>query len=220
MEAVMPQNLNDAELDVLTPGQETWHGNVTSYIPGLRALTQLFALWYRSQQGDCSDLSHLQKYVDLAMSSLDDLPPQLRWRGGLSRPQRSNFGTDVQMVNLYITQIHIRSFLMDQMHAVAKRQNQAAIVDQIVVSRQALIDDMLAICYQSPEAILEANGHSLIGKLRDIGMSLLEDETNPVQAFANLDRLLAKLDRLDVRRAGPLDSTSPLSFLTSPRSIP
>lgn len=125
------------------------------------------------------------------------------------------------MVNLYITQIHIRSFLMEQMRNAAQRQNKVTIISEVNASQQSLVDDMLAIVYQMPEATLEANGHSLIGKLRDIGMSLLDDDANPVQAFANLDRLLAKLDRLDIRRAGTgvFDSTSPLSMLTSPRSV-
>lgn len=222
LETSMPQDLKDAELDIITPGQEAWHGNVTSYIPGLRALTRIFSIWYRSQQGDCNDLHHLQNYVDEVMASLDDLPPSLRWRGGLSRPRGSNFGTDVQMVNLYITQIHIRSFLMEQMRNAARRQNKVTVISEVNASQQSLVDDMLAIVYQMPEATLEANGHSLIGKLRDIGMSLLDDDANPMQAFANLDRLLAKLDRLDIRRAGTgvFDSTSPLSMLTSPSSIP
>lgn len=69
-----------------------------------------------------------------------------------------------------------------------------------------------------PEATLEANGDSLIGKLRDIGVSLLNDNQSPGLAFSNLDRLLAKLDRLDVRRPGQADSTSPLSTFTTPQS--
>lgn len=76
----------------------------------------------------------------------------------------------------------------------------------------------LAIVYQMPESTLEANGHSLVGKLRDIGLSLLNDSQHPDVAFANLDRLLAKLDRLDVR-PNQGDSASPLSAFTTPQSL-
>lgn len=78
----------------------------------------------------------------------------------------------------------------------------------------------LAIVYQMPESTLEANGHSLVGKLRDIGLSLLNDVQHPDLAFANLDRLLAKLDRLDVRRPNQAESVSPLSTFTTPQSVP
>lgn len=141
-EPLHPHCLTDSDLDEITPGQELWHGNTTSYVPGLIALANLFLLWYKSQQGNCSDLHHLRHYMDLASASLDNLPPFLRWRGGLSRPANSNFGTEVQMVNLYITQIHIRSFLMDQMHDVATRANDLATISSLRSSRQILVDDM------------------------------------------------------------------------------
>ena len=218
-EAALPVDLNDAELAPITPGQELWHGNTTSYIPGLIALSRIFYLWVRSQQGDCFDLGHLRKHLDLAASALDELPPSLRWRGGLSRPARSNFGTDVQMVNLYITQIHIRSYLMDQMHRAAMKTGDLAVVGEIKEARQLLINDMLAIVYQMPEKCLEANGFSLVGKLRDIGISLLDEGNDPHLAYANLDRLLAKLDRLDTHPNTTFDSVSPVTNMTSPSSL-
>lgn len=220
LESAALAELNDSELHYIEPDRRSWHGNTTSYIPGLKALIDVFIVWYKCQQGDCSNLDHLRHCMEQALSSLDNLPPALRWRGGLSRPAKSNFGTDVQMVNLYITQIHVRSFLMDQMSQVATRNNDHATIAEIAKSRQTLIDDMLAIVYQMPEATLEANGFSLIGKVRDIGLSLLDDNVDPTLAYANLDRLLAKLDKLDIRRNNTGDSTSPLSMFTSPRSIP
>jgi len=143
-------------------------------------------------------MDHLRHYTHLANTSLDQLPPFLRWRGGLSRPFKSTFGTDVQMVNLYITQIHIRSFLLDQMEQAAGRTNDVATLSEISASRQMLVDDMLAIVYQMPESTLEANGHSLVGKLRDIGLFLLDDNHDPVNAQKNLHRLVAKLQRIDI----------------------
>lgn len=141
-ETSYPQDLNDSDLDNTAAGQDLWHGSTTSYVPGLVALGRLFLLWYKSQQGDCTNLQHLRHHMDIVSASLDNLPPFLRWRGGLSRPSKSNFGTDVQMVNLYITQIHIRSFLMDQMHQVATRNNDTVTISELITSRQMLVDDM------------------------------------------------------------------------------
>ena len=214
-----PQQLTDADLGPISPGEDHWHGNATSYIPGLNTLVDLFTLWQTSQQGDILSLKHLQKYMDLALASLDAVPPPLRWRGGLSRPARSNFGTDVQMVNLYITQIHIRSFLLDQMYRAARKNGDSVTIAEVTSSRQNLVDDMLAIVYQMPEDTLEANGISLISKLRDIGLGLLNEYSDPAIALTNLDRLLYKLDRLDVRPGSHMDSTSPVASMTSPHSI-
>jgi hypothetical protein len=148
---------------------------------------------------------------------LDDLPPELRWRGGLSRPPKSNFGTDVQTVNLYITQIHIRSNLLEQMDRLSRDTSANTTIPGIVKERQRIVDDMLAIIYQVPEETLEANGYSLVPKIRDIGSALLHEGANHA-ALTNLDRLLAKLGRLDFRPQLQFDHTSPVMSLdhTSP----
>jgi hypothetical protein len=206
-----PLEITDAELSTITVGQEQWHGNITSYIPGLNALSNLFRLWFKSQGDSNHDLSHLQHHMEAVLSALDNIPPELRWRGGLSRPTRSNFGTDVQMVNLYITQFHIRSFLLDQMDRAAGEIGDSPTALWVFNARQSLVDDMLAIVYQMPEKTLEANGYSLIPKLRDIGLALLsENAGHSAKALANLDRLLKKLERLD----GPqFDIESPLTLM-------
>lgn len=208
LSSLRPKDITDKELCHNVHADETWHGYSKSYIPGLNALSDLFMLWYRSQQGDTSSLSHLHKYLELVLCSLDHIPPELRWRGGLSRPPRSNFGTDVQMVNLHISQIHVRSFLLEQMASVAHSSQDATEMAEILQSRQNLVNDMLAIVYQMPEDTLAANGNSLINKLRDIGLSLLSNGESEM-SFVNLDRLLAKLDRLDLRReSNQADGTS------------
>lgn len=207
-----PLEITDAELATVTVGEEKWHGNTRSYVPGLNILSQLFMVWHDCQQSDSNDLAHWHKWMDTMLSALDDVPPELRWRGGLTRHRRGNFGTDVQMVNIYITQIHIRSFLLDQMGRIAKEVNDSTTIAEVIRSRQDLIDDMLAVVYQVPEDTLEANGYSLVPKLRDIGLTLLN--INSEKDFYNLDRLLAKLERLDgAQRNSRFDSASPLEFM-------
>lgn len=210
-EVLRPRHLTDRDLINNVSNQGTWHGYEISYVPGLVVLTNLFKLWHESQQFAMPDLARLQHYLQLVQTSLDHAPPELRWRGGLSRPPGSNFGTDIQMVNLYITQIHIRAFLLDQIYGLASRSDDRNTIENVEISRTNLVNDMLAIIYQVPHDTLEANGNSLITKLRDIGLTLLTDNGN-----TNLERLLAKLDRLDIRLAGQIDTTSPLTTSTSP----
>jgi hypothetical protein len=186
-----------------------WHGDQISYIPGLNHLTKLFVLWQESQQTGDEDLSLLQSYLHQVHSALDYLPPTLRWRGELSRPPQSNFGTDVQTVNIYITQLHIRLFLLDQIDHLLKERGAFATSLEITNERQRIVDDMLAILYQMPEDTLEANGGSLVPKIRDIGLALLNDDANPDVALVNLDRLLAKLEVLDVCPQTHLEQINP-----------
>jgi hypothetical protein len=219
VDSLKPLEITDAELDPLQvePSGTQWHGDTISYIPGLNHLAKLFLLWHRSQEGNSHDLAHLQDYMECIHRALDDLPPELRWRGGLSRPPKCNFGTDVQTVNLYITQIHIRSNLLEQMDRLSRDTSASTAIPGIVKERQRIVDDMLAIIYQVPEETLEANGYSLVPKIRDIGSALLH-EANHANAPTNLDRLLAKLSRLDFRPQLQFDHTSPVLSLghTSP----
>lgn len=191
-----------------------WHGDRISYIPGLNHLTRLFILWHESQQASHEDLSLLQGYLQQVHCALDYLPPALRWRGGLSRSPQSNFGTDVQIVNIYITQLHIRLYLLDQIDHLLKERGATATSPEITNERQRIVDDMLAILYQMPEDTLEANGASLVPKIRDIGLALLNEDTNPDVALVNLDRLLAKLEILDFCPQTHLEQISPASTLT------
>jgi len=113
-------------------------------------------------------------------------------------------------VNLYITQLHIRSSILDQMDGLSKHSGELEIASDIPNERQRIVDDMLEILYQMPEETLEANGYSLVPKLRDIGSVLLHEVRHGDQLQGKLDRLLAKLERLDVRPQLQLQASSPV----------
>jgi hypothetical protein len=216
IDALIPLEITDAELDLLQPEPDSdWHGNYISYIPGLNYLSKLFLLWHESQQSSNQTLDQTLVYINLVQRALDYLPPELRWRGGLSRPPRSNFGTDVQTANLYITQLHIRSNLLEQMDHLSQRLSIAGTLPNIASERQRVVDDMLEILYQLPKETLEANGYSLVPKIRDIGFALLPEvrkrNTPNLTTPSNLDRLLAKLETLDVRPYQHSNQTSPAS---------
>lgn len=204
--SLRPLDLTDTELDPHLPFDSPWHGDTMSYIPGLNHLSNLFLLWHSSQQTHNNNPTGIQEHINLVQRALDDLPAELRWRGGLSRPPRSNFGTDVQIANLYITQLHIRSNLLEQLDRSTRGQSDLSTSQNIIAQRQSVVEDSLEILSHMPRETLEANGHSLVPKIRDIGAALLDEVRmgeSPVivskQARVDLVRLLERLETLDFR---------------------
>jgi len=199
-----PDEITDTELyvDGVLPDL-TWHGNHVSYIPGLNKLSDLFIQWRSSQQRDQCTSHDLLVHMNAVRLILDHLPPELKWRGRLSRPQGSNFGTDVQTANLYITQLHIRCNLLDQIVNISRAAPSSGITTpEVICERQSVVDDMLEILRNMPPAILQANGYSLMNKIRDIGSELLNpvmgdgmDNTSP-RPRKELLELLSLLDVL------------------------
>jgi hypothetical protein len=207
IQSLRPLDFADADLDPTSIAADShWHGDNTSYIPGLNYLSNLFMLWHSSQQTQNKSIDSLQEHIVLVQRALDDLPAELRWRGGLSRPPRSNFGTDVQVANLYITQLHIRSNLLEQLDRLARGQSDVVTSQNIASERQSIVEDALEIISHMPRETLEANGQSLIPKIRDIGAALLDEARMTAgtylvneQARGNLRRLLENLEKLDFR---------------------
>ena len=202
-----PLGLVDCDLDpkFVSPNSH-WHGDNISYVPGLNFLSNLFMLWHSSQQDHNKSIDRMQEHIVLVQRALDDLPAELRWRGGLSRPPRSNFGTDVQVANLYITQLHIRSNLLEQLDRLSGGQSDVLTSQSIASQRQSIVEDALEILSHMPRETLEANGHSLVPKIRDVGAALLDEVRMTAgsylgneQAREDLRRLLEKLGKLDFR---------------------
>ncbi|KAL4884929.1 hypothetical protein BJY04DRAFT_214813 [Aspergillus karnatakaensis] len=203
--AQRPQALTDEELDPSMSHASNniyaWHGDNISYVPGLTNILNIFLSWHicqtdrfyhPPQQVLSSGLLRIQR-------SIDQLPPELRWRGGLSRPPNATSGHDVQIANLFITSLYVRSNLLQQFGDQSIHQKE----------HQSIVGDLLEVLYHLPQPILEANGCSLIPKIRDIGGAYLEvlqvcqgggglvaiDD----EAKARLEGLLKKLGVLDFR---------------------
>jgi hypothetical protein len=223
LEFLRPLDLSDLQIDPSLPiNDDQWHGDMVSYVPGLNFLSNLFLIWYSSQQGHNRNVPGVQAHIEQINRALDDLPTELRWRGGLSRPPRSNFGTDVQIANLYITQLHIRSNLFEQLQVLLQKglHYTPAELENIPIERQRIVDDLLEILSHTTQETLEANGHSLVPKIRDIGAVLLDqikagETTGTVseKAQRNLERLLQKLEALDFHPEmsfGTLTAPSPI----------
>ncbi|KAM0433471.1 hypothetical protein ACHAPT_004351 [Fusarium lateritium] len=177
--------------------EPSWHGDDTSYVPGLNSLSDLFLIWQEVQQvrknNDPSAL--IKKYLEQIQSVINGLPPELRWRGGLSRPPNVTRGHEVQIANLFVTSLEIRSNILQKFGPT----------DTSGLEHQRIVDDLLEILYHLPQAVFDANGSSLVPKIRDIGAAYLEQtqlrngsSTDASDVARNkLERLLRKLDDLD-----------------------
>lgn len=195
-----PLNLTDDELEppvAAGPDTAKWHGDGNSYVPGLNSLCDLYAIWHDFQVSPPEN--HTERYMVECFSRvekvIDDLPVELRWRGGLSRRSTATPCHDIQIVNIFITSLHIRSNLL---------QNLGAAGDDIT-EHQRIMDDVLEVLYHLPREAFDANGSSLVPKVRDIGAAYLErvragghaTQEHVVGAQNKLARLLRKLDDLD-----------------------
>lgn len=183
-----------------------------SYVPGLNALARLFLIWQNSQSVSIKTMEHLQESMKQVQHALADLPPELKWRSRPGTPLNNpgdrviggDFGTDVQTVNLKVTQLHIRANLLEQMNGLARTQNLLLTPTLIAEERHCVVDELLDLLYHMPNEVFDANGYSVVPKIRDIGGALLDEVRTGVSgsnqhATLNLERLLAKLEELDVR---------------------
>jgi len=194
------------ELRSLEQGDDAqWHGNHVSYVPGLNHLSDLFLLWHESQQRSGDAMQQLQTYMNKARSALDHLPPELSWKGVVSGQGSSDFGTSVQTANLYITQLHIRYNLLEQMMELSQKSVGVPRIStsEIYNERKLIVDDILELLRSMPHDILQANGYSLVSKIRDIGAALLEEpfcaEPTSPGASGSLKLLLELLEELEGR---------------------
>ncbi|KAL4954457.1 hypothetical protein BDW69DRAFT_194029 [Aspergillus filifer] len=174
----------------------------TTYVPGLTRLRSLFQTWHKCQ----IDRFYLPASQVLAsglraiQTTIDTLPPELRWRGGLSRPANATSGHDVQIASVFITSLYIRSNLLQQFGESSDAGNKE--------EHQRIVSDLLEVLCHLPQETLEANGYSLIPKIRDIGGAYLEVvkvDTDGglvdigIEAKEKLERLLRQLGVLDFR---------------------
>lgn len=198
--ALIPMVVSDDQLlegPVSTPADINTH----SYISGLNALSRLFLIWQTSQAIGVQTIENLQEHISRAHQALTDLPPELVCSNGVS--QSGNFGFDVQKVNLKVTQLHIRANLLEQMNSLAKDQGFLVTPDAIIEERHLVVEELLEVLYTMPEEVFDANGFSIIPKIRDIGSALLDElrtgqHGRRLHTRENLERLLAKLEHLDL----------------------
>lgn len=105
-----------------------------------------------------------------------------------------------------MTSLNIRSNILQKFGPTAKSTE----------DHQKIVDDLLEILYHLPRAVFDANGSSLVPKIRDIGAAYLEQlgsgvgEVEIGDARIKLERLLRKLDDLDCWQGIGVLDTPPL----------
>ncbi|CAI6022408.1 unnamed protein product [Clonostachys chloroleuca] len=195
-ELLRPSCLSDNELDPAETGNNPtpWHGDDTSYVPGLNSLSDLFMVWHQARVSPpaLNQAVGLRNSMDNVQRIIDNLPPELRWRGGLSRHGTVNEGHNAQIANIFITSFHLRSNLVQKYGTR----------DEIVSEHQRIVDDLLEILYHLPQCVFNANGSSVVPKVRDIGAVYLEhhmiaDNPNRDEAKEKMEMILRKLNDLD-----------------------
>ncbi|KAK2000961.1 glycoside hydrolase [Colletotrichum falcatum] len=227
-----PVPLTDSQLDkgpqLSAAELPPWHGDTTSYVPGLNHLSDLFMTWHEAQTAPVSlyggQEGALKHFLSRIQAVVDSFPPELRWRGGLSRPPHVTEGHDTQVANLLITSLNIRSNLLQKFGASAAETTRAA-------EHQRIVDDLLEILYRVPQHVLEQNGNSLIPKLRDCGAAYMEQMNigggggDPrwlvsESARNKLEKLLRKLDDIDCWPGPSVVEASQSDWHAYPRSLP
>lgn len=194
-----PAAVSDNDLDPhgneADPTAAAWHGDYTPYTPGLNSLSDLFLVWHETQSTPHPDPSiALQTYQAKVQNVIDSLPPELRWRGGLSRPPHVTLGHDAQIANIFITSLHVQSNLLQRFGPA-----------ECLPQHQRIIDDLLEVLYHLPREVFDSNGSSVVPKIRDIGAAYLEQNAvaeehgpgNGSSVRGKIERLLRKLDDLD-----------------------
>ncbi|KAL2831634.1 hypothetical protein BJY01DRAFT_254178 [Aspergillus pseudoustus] len=186
-----------------------WDGETASYVPGLTHLLSIFLTWHTCQADRFyhSPSQVLTTGLLRIRRTLDALPPELRWRGGMSRPPTATRGHDVQIANIFITSLYVRSNLLLQFGDQSGGEHGHG---HDLEEHQSIVGDLLEVLYHLPQPILEANGYSLIPKIRDIGAAYLEVLQGGGDVVAIDDEAKGKLERL-LRQLGVLDFRPDLS---------
>lgn len=127
LQNIRPRPLSDAELGV--PDTETnisalwpaapasWLKDDDQYITGLNSLADVLMVWERAK----IDMAYKEPEETLRdgmarlQAVLDNLVPELRWRGGLARFPKPSRGHESQTVNILITCFYIRSNLLQHL---------------------------------------------------------------------------------------------------------
>ncbi|KAH8197079.1 hypothetical protein TruAng_008749 [Truncatella angustata] len=111
---LLPKSVSDSgleqDLDISTEIAQTDEDKI-DYVSGLKAYVNIFLAWRHAKQNRIHQTPDetLRLGIDHIQHVIDDLPPELRWRGTLSRDLRTTFGHEVQMVNILVSSLYVKS---------------------------------------------------------------------------------------------------------------
>ncbi|KAG7131286.1 hypothetical protein HYQ45_010085 [Verticillium longisporum] len=176
--------------------EETWMRDDEQYITGLNSLIDIMLVWEDAKV----DMTHksptdtLREGMARIQAVLDNLIPELRWSGGLARYPQPCRSHEAQTVNILITSLYLRSNLLQNLGQIPG------------ITHQGIVSDVLEILEHISEEVQEANGFSLVKKVRDIGAAYLQElrvtgdgtmQAVDESAQRTVNTLLARLERLD-----------------------
>ncbi|KAM0275144.1 hypothetical protein ACHAQH_007518 [Verticillium albo-atrum] len=162
LETMRPLPLSDAELGVPDPeldtyvlwpaAAETWLRDDEQFITGLNSLIDIMLVWENAKVDmTCkAPTDTLRDGMAGIQAVLDNLIPELRWRGGLARFPQPCRGHESQTVNILITSLYLRSNLLQNLGQIPG------------ITHQGIVSDVLEILEHISEEVHEANGFSLV----------------------------------------------------------
>ncbi|CAH0026948.1 unnamed protein product [Clonostachys rhizophaga] len=178
-----PRCLSDEDLytaEGLMTGICASHDDTVDYVTGFNAHADIILTWWHAK----ADSEHrspreiIDRGLERLQSILDSLPPELRWRGGLSRDPRATRGNEMQMLNIMISFLYIKSNLLEIYGPVAEPP----------FTHCTIISDVLEILHHVPRTILESVGFSVVKRIRDMGAPYLEE----LKLMSNADALASE----------------------------
>ncbi|CAI6100757.1 unnamed protein product [Clonostachys chloroleuca] len=200
LEHLRPKSILDRDLYPSSTPKDyapNWPEDEIPFIPGLNSLIDIFLIWEKGKVDIATKPPEevLTRAMERIQTALDGLRPELRWRGGLTRFPRGAWGHEVQMVNILITALSIKSNFLQHLGSLLPG-----------ITHQDIVSDVLEILNHLPQPVFETNGCAAVHKIRDIGSAYLAElrigsgvVVGDNQAQEKVYQLLNKLDSLDFR---------------------
>ncbi|VUC29315.1 unnamed protein product [Clonostachys rosea] len=200
LEHLRPKPILDRDLYPSSAPEDyapSWPEDEIPFIPGLNSLIDIFLIWEKGKVDIATKPPEevLTRAMERIQTALDGLRPELRWRGGLTRFPRGAWGHEVQMVNILITALSIKSNFLQHLGSLLPG-----------ITHQDIVSDVLEILNHLPQPVFETNGCAAVHKIRDIGSAYLTElrigsgvVVGDNQAQEKVYQLLNKLDSLDFR---------------------
>ncbi|KAM5347348.1 hypothetical protein ACJ41O_010353 [Fusarium nematophilum] len=188
LEAIRPEPLSDIELGVpdtevdasllRSDAAKTWLRDDEEYVTGLNSLVDVMLIWERAKV----DMAHkapqetLRDGMAHVQQVLDNLIPELRWRGGLARFPQPSRGHEAQTVNILITSLYVSDALevLDHIPEEVHESNGFSLVKKVRDIGAAYLQE-LRVTNEGPVRVVNES------------------------AQRTVNALLARLERLDFR---------------------
>lgn len=153
------------------------------------------------------------------------LSPFRRWETDHSSLERRRLQYEIQKANIYISQLGIRSYIVDRYwglfdaHIKKANHSDGGLTDQLAsdlsTERELIVHDLLVVLRNVSQISMEPNGYSLISKIRSITSTLLGapgsqlgTQALPHQgALMELVEVLMKLERIPSTRVSQQNQT-------------